>query len=175
MTVRDFEKARASLSHDVFQNGFLLQVGYYPDLVDSEARFEKLREALGGNDERKQHLDASFARWEVIRAAVESFFDTLTERFGLVLSEEFREERRQVGEALDVMSRFVRRFRAGIAEEGEVAAFWRAADTVRRLLRSMDRDRARYVLDIDPSRVSTVSSAGLKKGIQNCRCARSSW
>jgi hypothetical protein len=157
VTGRDFEKTRASLSHDLFQNGFLLQVGYYPDEVGSDARFEKLREAIRGNQERKEHLDDSFARWEEIRTAIESFLDSLTERFGLIMSEEYREERKQAGEALEAISRFVTRFLEGLVEEREVAGFWEGADTVRHLLRSMGRDRARYVLDIDPARVSRPS------------------
>ncbi|HTG37048.1 MAG TPA: hypothetical protein VLB76_29380 [Thermoanaerobaculia bacterium] len=144
------------MSHDVFQNGFLLQVGYYPDVADSDARFQKLREAVHGNYERKEQLDESFARWEGIRATIEGFLDTLTEQFGLIMSEEYGEERKQVGEALEAISGFVIRFREGLAEEREMNGFWIAADTVRHLLRGMGRDRARYVLDIDPTLVSRV-------------------
>ncbi len=157
MTSREFEKARASLSHDVFQNGFLLQVGYYPDVVDSQARFQKLLEAIHGDGERKEQLEESFARWKEIRAAIEDFLDTPTERFGLIMSEEYEEERKQAGEALKTISSFVTRFLKGLIEEKEVAGFWAAADTVRHLLRGMGRDRARYVLDIDPTRASRSS------------------
>lgn len=148
--MKDFERDRAVLSHDKFKNGFLISIAYSPENSESGDRNIKLIDAINGDEERRTQIRDAFAIWDELSDSIKDFLENLPSRYGFVVSQEFRDEKSIVMDALQGISDFITRFLNGSVIEVELSELWRNLDITRELLERMGYDRKRYVLDYDP-------------------------
>ena len=148
--IRDFNDDRASLSHNLIKNKFLVSIAYSPENKDSQDRYIKFLEALQGNESRKIQVLAAFKEWPELRRNIEDFLSHISQRYGYVLSEEFKIEKESVFLELTNVSDFIDRFENGELSDKELPAFWESMDQVTEFFGHLGTEQKRYFIDIDP-------------------------
>ena len=149
--MHNFEKNRAYLSHDRFQNQFLASIAYDMNNKKSSDRNLKLYQALKGDRERMNQIKKAFSEWPDLHSSIVNFLDNLPQKYGFVLSEEYKKKKLEISNELNKINEFIKLFLSNKVHDSKLEIFWNAIDKVRIFLNSLGYERDRYVLDIDPS------------------------
>lgn len=146
----DFERERAYLSHDRFQNQFLASIAYDVNRPSSPDRNLKFKQALNGDKERMSQIKNAFNEWPQLSKSIIKFLDEFPKKYGFILSDEFKKKKIEIRSAIKEISNFQRSFFEKDANNRKFEEFWKAADKIRVFLNSLGNERNKYVIDIDP-------------------------
>ena len=155
--MRSFEQEREHLSHDRFNTGFLASIAF---TGDPSNRDQKLEEAFAGRPERIDQIRRAFDEWPAVRSEIQTFLMATETRYGWVSSDLFREDRLRAVAALDLITRFGKRFVSAQAEKAEkkdLADLWTAVDVIAGLLKRMGTHSDLFFVDFDPDLIKDDS------------------
>lgn len=149
-----FQKARATLHHDRLKNEFLLSMGFYPTDESSSERWKIMQAAIDGESSTWRRLDRGCQSWMTLGPDISAFLNTLSERYGFVLSEQYHREHQVAEAAMTVLNEFVEKIEKRALQPHDIERFWQAADAIRNLLRDLEKSRrfSEFVIDIDVHR-----------------------
>ncbi len=137
------------------KNEFLLSMGYYPTDESSPDRKKIMQAALRGETSKWERLDRGCRIWEALEPDIRDFLTSLPNHYGFMLSDQYHHERRTAESSMSTLNEMARKIQNRTFDEQDIDRLWHAADTVRRLLRDLEKSRrfSEFVLDIDTSQI----------------------
>jgi hypothetical protein len=156
-----FESTRNELHHDKLKNEFLFAVAYDPDDVGNETRHQIMHDAIKGDESSLRLLKRGSGLWRNLGPTLTGFFNSLSRRYGFVVSDHYKQSKDEVKEAVSTIDAIMEKVETGKFMEQDIDIFWIAADKIRGLLSdlAMSRRFGDYVIDIDSRLIEENNSA----------------
>ena len=149
------------MHHDKLKNEFLFAVAYDPDDVGNETRRQIMHDAINGDESSLRLLKRGSELWKNLGPTLTDFFNSLSRRYGFVVSDPYKQSKDEVKEAVSTIDAIMEKVETGKFMEQDIDIFWIAADKIRGLLSdlAMSRRFGDYVIDIDSRLIEENNSA----------------